>query len=207
MPRLPLLRRLRSLRDDQRGATIVEFAIVAPVMGLVLLGGFDVGHSLYMRSVLQGVLQKAARDSALETNSADAQLALVDKKIKLQVKALANNANIEIKRRYYRTFSEVAAAKAEVWNDSNGNGICDAGESFTDTNGNNVWDADGGNNGQGGARDSTLYTVTVSYPRFFPLYNYIGGSNETKITAATVLRNQPYADQGSYGAAKVGNCS
>lgn len=201
-----LPRRLRALRDDERGATIVEFAIVAPVMGLVLLGGFDVGHSLYMRSVLQGVLQKAARDSALETGSAEAQLQLVDKKVKLQVSAIANNAKIDITRRYYRTFSDVAAAKAETWTDANGDGRCDNGESFTDTNGNNVWDADGGNGGQGGARDSTLYTVTVSYPRFFPVYNMIGGSNTTKISAATVLRNQPYADQGTYGAPKAGNC-
>ena len=203
MRRLSLL---RGLRKNERGAAVVEFAIIAPVMGLVLLGGFDIGHTLYARAVLQGVLQKAARDSALESGSQDAQLILIDKKIKAQVYALANNATIDIKRRYYRTFQDVAAARAEDWTDANGNGTCDAGESFTDSNRNNVWDADGGNGGQGGARDSTLYTVTVTYPRFFPVYRLIGGSNITKISAATVLRNQPYADQGSYGAPKAGNC-
>jgi Flp pilus assembly protein TadG len=206
MRRIPLLRRPSALRDDERGSTVVEFAIIAPVMGLVLLGGFDVGHTLYMRAVLQGVLQKAARDSALESGSQQTQLDNIDKKIKSQVTALANNGTIEIKRRYYRTFSDVAAARAEEWTDSNGNGKCDAGEPYTDSNLNSGWDADGGNGGQGGARDSTLYTVTISYPRFFPIYRMVGGSNTTRVTAATVLRNQPYADQGAYGTPQVRNC-
>jgi Flp pilus assembly protein TadG len=207
MCRLALLRRLRRLRGDERGATVVEFAIIAPVMGLVLLGAFDVGHTLYMRAVLQGVLQKAARDSSLESGSEQVKLAAIDRKVTAQVTAIANNGSIEIKRRYYRTFSEAAAAKAETWTDSNGNGTCDAGEPYTDSNLNNKWDEDGADNGQGGARDSTVYTVTVSYPRFFPIYNMIGGSNTTKVSAATVLRNQPYADQSTYGTPKVGNCT
>ena len=197
----------RRLRHDERGATIVEFAMIAPVMGLVLLGAFDIGHTLYMRAVLQGVLQKAARDSALEGGSEEDQLILIDDRVKTQVKAIANRAAIVIKRRYYRTFSDAAAAQAEDWTDSNANGKCDAGEPFVDRNLNNVWDADGGNNGQGGARDSTVYTVSVSYPRFFPVYNLIGGSNTIKLTAETVLRNQPYGDQGTYGTPKVGICT
>jgi len=206
MPKLALPRRARALFDDRRGATLVEFAIVAPVMGLVLLGGFDAGHTLYMRSVLQGVLQKAARDSTLESGASSTVQATLDAKVTAQVKALANNATINITRRYYRTFEDASAAKAELWTDVNGNGKCDAGEPYQDANQNGTWDADGGNSGQGGAKDATVYTVNVTYPRFFPLYNFIGGSNISKVTASTVLRNQPYADQGSYGAATQKNC-
>lgn len=50
----PLLRRLRRNQD---GATLVEFAIVAPVMGAMLLGVVDV--SLYISSSL--AVQRAAR--------------------------------------------------------------------------------------------------------------------------------------------------
>jgi len=204
VPALP--RRCRALLDDRRGATLVEFAMVAPVMGLVLLGGFDVGHTLYMRATLQGALQKAARDSSLESGAVETQQENLDKKVIAQARALANNADISIKRRYYRTFEEAAAAKAEIWTDVNGDGRCDAGEPYQDANLNGNWDADGGDGGQGGAKDATLYTVTVTYPRFFPLYQFIGGSNTTKVSASTVLRNQPYADQGSYGAAASRNC-
>ncbi len=195
-----------ALRRDESGATIVEFAVVAPVLGMVLLGAFDVAHTLYTRAALQGVVQKTARDSTLESASeASAQTAL-DDKVRAQVRALANNATITINRRFYRTFSEASAARAETWTDTNNNGVCDGSEPYQDANRNNSWDRDGGNAGQGGAKDATLYTVTASYPRMFPLYNLVGGSRTTTITASTVLRNQPYGDQGSYGSSQVRNC-
>jgi len=93
-----------------------------------------------------------------------------------------------------------------VFTDTNGNGECDAGEPYEDVNRNNVWDRDGANAGQGGAKDATLYTVTMSYPRFFPVYKLVGGSDTTRISASTVLRNQPYGEQGTYGTPQVRNC-
>lgn len=194
------------LARDQRGVTVVEFAIIAPVMLLLLLGAFDTAHSLYMRSVLQGVVQKVARDSALESGTEAEQQEILDNKVRASVKAIANNAAITITRRYYRTFSQASAAQAEAWTDTNGNGTCDAGEPYQDANNNTYWDSDGGDSGQGGAKDKTVYTVAMSYPRYFPLYRIIGGSNTTKVTASTVLANQPYGDQGSYGPPTVRNC-
>ena len=201
------LRRPSSFARDTRGATIIEFAIVAPVMSLMLLGAFDTAHSLYMRAALQGIVQKTARDSALESGVDPVQQAALDLEVKNAVLAVANTATITITRRYYRTFSTAAAAQAEPWTDTNHNGKCDNNEPFQDNNNNGVWDADGGDQGQGGAKDRTLYTVSMTYPRFFPLYRLIGGSNVTKISAATVLENQPYSDQGSYGTATVGHCT
>ena len=202
-----VLAALRRLRSDECGITVVEFALVAPVMCLLLLGGFDVAHTLYMRGVLQGVVQKTARDSTLESGTAATVQTTLDNRVKAQVTAIANNAQINITRRFYRTFSQASAAQAEIWTDTNGNGVCDAGEPYEDANQNNIWDKDGANGGQGGAKDAVLYTVEVSYPRFFPIYNIIGGSRTTKITASTILRNQPYGDQASYSAPVVRNCT
>jgi Flp pilus assembly protein TadG len=195
------------LSQDERGATVVEFAMVAPVMGLLLLGGFDVAHTLYMRGVLQGIVQKVSRDATLESSNETASQATLDGRVKAQVSALANNATINITRRYYRTFSQASAAKAEIWTDTDKDGTCDNGEPYEDANVNGTWDKDGGNGGQGGAKDAVLYTVEVSYPRFFPVYNFIGGSKTTKIVGSTVLRNQPYGDQATYGTMKIRNCT
>ena len=195
------------LGRDERGATVVEFAIVAPVMGMVLLGAFDVGHTLYMRGVLQGIVQKTARDSTLEDSTDTNVQNALDTKVKAQVKALANNATVSITRRFYRTFSEASVARAETWTDTDHNGTCNGGEPYEDANLNSVWDKDGGNAGQGGAKDAVLYTVTVTYPRFFPIYRFLGGATTTKISGSTVLRNQPYGDQGSYGEPQVRNCT
>lgn len=203
-----IARPIRALRRDTRGATVVEFAMVAPVMGLILLGAFDISHTLYTRAALQGIVQKTGRDFTLESSaSATAQQTALDNKVKAQAIALVNNATVDITRRYYRSFTAAAAAQAEAWTDTNSNGRCDAGEPYQDANRNSVWDKDGADAGLGGAKDAVVYTVTMNYPRMFPIYKMVGGATTTKISAATILRNQPYGDQGVYAAPAVRNCT
>lgn len=203
-----MIRRIAAaLRRDARGVTVVEFAIVAPVLCLFLAGTFDMAHTLYMKAVLQGIVQKTARDSSLQLNSTDASAqAAIDARVTAQVKALANNATPTFLRRYYKTFSDAQAAKAEPYKDTNNDGRCDNGEAYTDINNNGVWDADGGDN-SGGAKDRTVYTVQVSYPRMLPIWKFIGISNTTVLTAQTVLEIQPYDEQSGYGTATTRNCS
>ncbi len=195
----------RRLARDRKGATLVEFAIVAPVMCLFLVGGFDIAHSLYMQAALEGIVQKTGRDSSLESGTEAAQRAATDEKVRRQVHALAKTATITYTRRYYRTFSKALAALREDFTDTNGNGTCDGpvgvtpGEPYIDANNNGTWDRDGGDAGQGGAKDKTVYTVRVSYQRMLPLNKFIPSLPASQVmTANTVLQNQPYGDQASY---------
>lgn len=184
---------------NERGTTLVEFAFVAPVLCLLLVGAFDIAHSLYLTAVLQGVVQKTSRDSALESGASVAAGQAIDNKVTAQITELVNPSKpIEFKRRFYRTFSLAQQAQAETWTEVNGDGTCDNGESYQDNNGNGIWDADGGDANQGGAKDKTVYTVTVTYKHLLPIWKYIGGSDTAVVTAQTVLANQPYGDQGSY---------
>lgn len=185
------------LAVDEAGTTLVEFALLAPVMGLLLVGFLDIGHTLYMRAVLQGEVQKTARDSGLESGTSAASQTAVDNKVRAQVQRLARNASVAISRRSYRSFSKAAAAQAEPFTDTNTNGRCDAGEPFEDQNANGVRDMDGGNAGQGGAKDTVVYTVALSYPRMFPLHKWIGVPANSTVKATTVMNNQPYGDQGT----------
>ena len=195
------------LRADQRGVTIVEFAIVAPVLLLLLMGSMDLAHTLYMRATLQGIMQKAARDASLEAGAGVPRQTVIDGMVTDQVKNLATSAVVTFDRRFYRTFSEASTARAEEWTDTNNDGTCNDGEPYTDQNSNMQWDRDGSNTGQGGAKDTALYTATVDYPRLFPMAAMIGLSENVRVRATTVLRNQPYADQGSYAAPVVRNCT
>lgn len=181
--------------------------MVAPVMCILLLGGFDISHTLYTRNTMQGVVQKTARDATIETSNAAMTEAALDKKVRDQLSAMHNDATFKITRRFYRTFSEAAAGRAEEYTDTNKNGRCDNKEPYEDANGNSTWDADGGNAGQGGAKDATLYTVEMTYPKMFPVVSFLGGGNTQTVKAQTVLRNQPYGDQGTYGPAVIRNCS
>lgn len=200
-------RSLHQLGQDRRGATIIEFALIAPLFLTLLLGGFDVAYQLYMRASLQGVVQKAARDASLESGTeADAQAA-IDKRVKDAVYALGGKSKITINRRFFRTFAEAEAADPESWTDTNKNGTCDAKEPYQDENNNKVWDADGGDSGQGTAKDRTVYTVAVKFPRLFPFWKAFGAGTTYDISARTVLENQPYSDQQSYAKPTVRNCT
>lgn len=204
---------LHRIRRDERAATLIEFAFVAPVLCILLLGAFDVGHTLYMTSVLQGVVQKAARDSGLETSTETSTQTTIDQHIRESVLELNKDATVTITRRFYRTFEKAAAAQAETFVDTPApsefhDGVCNNNESYEDANNNGVWDADGGDAGQGGAKDRVVYTTNVSYPRLLPLHGFIPALSDTvRIRAVTVLENQPYSEQSQYSAPTVRNCA
>lgn len=179
------------LRDDRKGATLVEFALIAPTFLLLLLGTFEFGHGVYLQAILQGAVQQAGRDSGLE--SGQENLGRIEASVLDQVRAIAPRGAIQSTRRNYRTFTEVS--KPEDFTDANGNGVRDADECFIDANGNGGWDADRSQTGQGGADDVVVYTATLTYDRIAPLWKIIGWSERNRISASTTLRNQPFADQ------------
>ncbi|WP_019833634.1 TadE/TadG family type IV pilus assembly protein [Sphingomonas sp. PR090111-T3T-6A] len=195
-----------SWRSDA-GVTAIEFALAAPVLFLLLFGLFDALFNLYMVSTLQGVVQKAARDSTLQDYSTPTGQATLDAAVTAQVHRLLPSANVPTPtRQSFHTYADAAAQKAEPWTDTDHDGTCDNGEPYTDLNSNGSWDSNGANTGSGGAKDRTIYTVTVTYPRLFPLAKMIGLSSTVTLKATTVLENQPYADQNLVGT-KILNCS
>lgn len=187
-----MIRKLfRTLRRDNRGVTAVEFAVVSPVMLLMLMGLSEVAYQVWARAMLNGAVQQAGRNSALETGVN--QQTAIDNAVKATVQDISPQATFTFQRRNYSDFASVN--RPEDFTDSNGNGYYNSGECFSDVNGNRTWDADRGVSGQGGADDVTEYTVTATYPRLFPMAGLLGWSANQTITAKTVLKNQPYDDQ------------
>lgn len=195
---------------DQDGVSVTEFGLIAPALFTMLLGTMDVGHTLYMRTVIDGAIQEVARDSSLEDGGVLAKQQAIDARIKRQIRNLNKSINpasdIVIKRRYYRNFTGAFNADEEDYTDTNDNGVCDNGEPYIDANLNETWDSDGGDEGQGGAKDVSIVTVTVTYDRLFPVAGLIGLPEQITISANTVLANQPYAEQASYAAPQTRNC-
>jgi Flp pilus assembly protein TadG len=186
------------LLADQRGVTVIEFAILAPVMMILLMGLGDMLYQSYAQAILNGELQKAARDSGIE--GAGGNTTAIDAKVQTRILQIAPQATFVTSRKAYDTFSEVAP---EPIFDTNGNNQLDPGECFTDENGNGVWDKDPGTTGQGGASAVTVYQMTATYPRLFPVAGLLGWSNTQTISATTLLKNQPYATQTTTADVKV----
>lgn len=186
------MKRLRSVWRDSRGSTVVEFAVVAPVMLLMMFGLMELTFQAYVQSTLDGAVNAAARSGTTENNAADQ--AALDAKVTSQVQTVVRNAQLTFARKNYETVSDIG--KPELFTDSNGNSRRDAGECFIDYNRNARWDADRGRDGQGGADDFIEYKAVADYKRLFPMAMF-GLPDRTTLTSLSVLRNQPYSGQGS----------
>lgn len=184
---------LRGLLSDRRGVTSIEFVIVAPMFLMLVIGCLDLGQLVYAKGVLDGAVEKAARDSSLETGDTS----LADSRVEKVIKKVLPGATVASTRKSY--FDFVNANKGEKLDDANGDGECSPGESYTDRNGNQRWDDDLGKDGNGGANDVIVYTVTVAYDPTFQVPLVPMDWARREITSTAVKRNQPFALQtGSY---------
>lgn len=180
----------RRIFGDARGATIVEFAFVAPILVLTLLGLFDLGYKSYVASNLQGALHEAARLGTVG-NKTTAQ---IDAHIQSRLNQFSRGATITITHKSYMDFTGVKVPET-ITNDTVPIGQYNVGDCYQDANGNSVYDTDRGKSGMGSSEDVMHYSITMSYPRLFPLTKLMGLSNTDTVTSSTVFRNQPYGSR------------
>lgn len=197
IPSRGFARRL-AIADD--GATIVEFAIVAPVFLVLLLGIFDIGQMAYGKAVLNGVVEKAARSSSLETGDTT----VADNMVKAAVRPVLPNGTVSTSRQSYYDFADIN--RKEKWTDTNGNGTCDNNENYVDENRSGAWEPNVGKTGNGSAGDVVLYTVTVTYKPIFTARWFSTNNVNRTLTAVGVRKNQPFANQTGYGSS-AGTCT
>lgn len=197
---------LKRIAQSEDGTSVVEFGLLAMPLTIMIMGVMDLGHTYYVDSVMNGAMHELARESSLEGAASSSQRAIVDARLKDTIRSITPDAQITVTRRYYKTFSKAAAAQAEEWTDANSNGRCDNNEPFIDGNNNTVWDADGGDDGQGGAKDVVIVRVQVTYRRLFPTKSLIGLGEDVQLLTDSILANQPYANQSQYAVATTGNC-
>lgn len=182
---------MQRLKRDQRGATVVEFAIVLPVLCIALLGLCDLGYSLYVKTVTHGVLEAGARKASVGTLT----------KTQLQDYIKTQIANVDsqygttsIVTRSYYNFSRIGKPE-KITTDTNPIGTYNSGDCYEDANNNGTFDANGGSDTLGGADDVVHYQISVSFPRLFPMNKLLGWSNTENISSQIVFRNQPWAAQ------------
>jgi Flp pilus assembly protein TadG len=183
-----MMKLLFRLRRSEKGAYMIELALILPVFLMLMMGIFDIGFQMYAKSVLAGAVEEAGRGSTLESNNLNQTD--VDQRVRTAVGNVADYATLSFSRTNYRNFSNVN--QPESFTDNNNNGVRNPGECYEDRNNNNTWDASGGAAGQGGADDVVLYRATMSYNRLFPLWRMLGEPQNESIVVSTVLRNQPF---------------
>jgi Flp pilus assembly protein TadG len=183
------LRRLsHALRRAEGGATIVEFALILPVLCGLLLGTLDLGYRSYVGSVVQGTLHDAARMATV----GGVTTAQIQTFVQNRLQAFSRNATITTTATSYADYSRVHIPE-RITQDTTPIGTYNPGDCYEDNNGNGRWDSDQGAGGTGGSEDVVLFQVTMTYPHIVPVGVLFGWSSNVTITQNTVLRNQPYA--------------
>ncbi len=179
---------LRGLGRDQSGATIVEFAMILPVMCVLMLGVIDLGYRSYVTSIVQGALHEAARMATV----GGVTTAQIETHVQNRLREFSHEAEIETETRSYSDFNNVNVPEA-ITQDTAPMGSYNVGDCYADANNNSTYDLDRGKGGLGGAEDVVHFEVTMTYPRIVPIGSFLGWSDDIEIVQNTVLRNQPFA--------------
>lgn len=179
------------LASDTRGATIVEFAIIIPVICTLMAAGFELGYRAYLGAIVQGALLEASRRATVGDKTGTE----IDQIIKDRVGMLSNAANVkEIKKENFYNFTNVGKPE-KITTDVAPIGVYNAAtDCYEDANNNGVYDTNM-NSGLGTADDIVRYSITVEYPNVMPVNKILGWGTKQTITASTVMRNQPFTSR------------
>lgn len=185
------LLRIRRFRKDEEGATAIEFAIIAPVLLLIMFGIVEFSLAAFTQSVMEGATTLSSRLG--KTGYSEQGLSRED-----TIRAALDNRagtfldvdRITIASKFYGQFDQIG--DEEPYIDTNHNLRYDTGETYTDVNGNGHWDADMASQGYGDANDIVVYTVTYPWRVMSPLMKPFFEDGILELRSVAVVKNEPY---------------
>lgn len=187
------MNRALRLAADTQAIAAVEFAMIAPVMILMICGFMEYAHVASARTILEAATMRAARSVAASDcpSRREAIMRAIIENAMTSVPS-ADGRDVEITTKSYgNNFQDVG--EPEPFNDANGNSKWDIGESYTDINGNAQHDNDMGSAGSIGAAGQVVsYRARFQVASLFTFISYrFNGSDRYVIEASTVIRNEP----------------
>ncbi|MDQ8757095.1 pilus assembly protein [Sphingosinicella sp. LHD-64] len=181
--------RLHTFARDARGATLVEFAFVVPVLCVLFVGVLELGYRAYAAAVVQGALLEAAR-MATVGGMTQAQ---IDTRVRARLGHFGRRSTVQIDSRNYQEYSDIRSGEPLITDTAPLNQV-NSGDCWRDYVVNGSHDTSfAGRAGLGGAEDVVRYEITLTYSRILPAANLFGWSDNETIRMNTMLRNQPFA--------------
>lgn len=176
---------------SQSGITSVEFAIVAPVMIILMMGIIEFSLIMFTNAVMESAATTTARygKTGYVAAGSSRQQQIIDN-INNMTAGLLDPNRIVITTTVYSNLSQVGRPETCIIPATPPCGGT-AGVNYIDINGNGQWDADMGVAGLGNADDIVVYTVSYPWPVTTPSIGALIG-NPYNITVRTVVKNEPY---------------
>jgi Flp pilus assembly pilin Flp len=183
---------LRRFRHSQSGVTAIEFAIIAPVLMLLLMGIVEFALLMMVYNVMEGATSISSRLGKTGFSAAGVTRAqTILNSIDARVGDIIDSQKLTVTSKFYKQFDQIN--DPEPYIDTNGNGSHDSGETYTDINGNGQWDSDMGSSGYGSAGDVVVYSASYPWPITTPIMReLIGTDGIFTITTRAVVKNEPY---------------
>ncbi len=192
-----LIRFLKRLRDREDGSPAAEFAFVAPIMILLVVGTIEFGMIMFVTILMESGLRDAARYGI--TGSEFGKMSRMERIVEIindRTLGLVDISEADIQILVYPDFGQIG--QGEDFVDGNGNGTYDVGETFTDANGNGTWDSDIGQSGPGASGQVVLYRIEYAWNLLTPLAApLIGENGKFTLSASIAVRNEPYNNGGA----------
>jgi Flp pilus assembly protein TadG len=185
-------RHWRRFTADEGGSPAIEFALLAPIILMLLTGFVELGMFGLVTVLLEGSLRDVARYGITgQVPEGGDRVAHMLDMIAEATHGLVDVGDIVLAVRSYPTFEDVG--QGEDFIDGNGNGSYDGGETFKDCNGNGTRDEDRGSDGTGGAGQVVVYRIDYDWPLWTRvLAPVIGHDGTLHIQANAVARNEPW---------------
>lgn len=182
----------RTARHGQRGATAVEFALIAPFYFLLIIGIMESAMVMFAQHVLECAAANGSRTGKTGyVGGSQTQAQTIADTVNKMAGFIMDSSKISITATAYKSLSAIGTGEPFI--DANGNGKWDTGENFTDTNGNGKYDSDIGAAGYGNAGDIVVYTVTYPWPIMTPIMqNVLGKDGVMNLQSRIVVKNEPY---------------
>jgi Flp pilus assembly protein TadG len=179
-------------RHGERGATAIEFALIAPFYFLLIIGIMETSMVMFAQHVLESAAANASRlGKTGYVATTKTQQATIMQTVQNLAGFLMDSTKITINAQAYKSLGAIGTGEAFV--DANGNGKWDVGENYTDSNGNGKYDSDIGVSGYGGTGDIVVYTISYPWPLMTPAMGlFIGTNNILTLQSRVVVKNEPY---------------
>ncbi len=180
---------LRPLRVLQDGAVALEFALLAPVFFLIIMGTFELGLVMFYSTVLEGATSFGSRIGKVNylPPGYNDRATYIRTQALEQLQGILPPEKLTFSMKTYNTFDAVSQPEACLVD------VCDSTSpagSFTDTNGNGQWDPDQGKNSPGAPGAIVQYELSYNYRFFTP---FVGSlfADPLVLRGITVVSNEP----------------